>query len=93
MKFATRYDTPGCIDTFNRSITITEKFFNMSIYCRIDKKILKYELDLELFGDIDIDTSFYEIQSVGRLYANLTKSDKPSRWRRLLKQNEKLPNM
>ena len=46
-----------------------------------------------LFEDIDLDLSYYEFQSVGRLYANLTKKGRPSRWRRLLKSTEKLPNM
>lgn len=58
----------------------------MIISCRIDKQIFRYELDLGLFGDIDTNSSYFELGSVGRLYANLTKVDRPSRWRRLLSQ-------
>ena len=54
---------------------------------------MKYELFLDLFEDVDPETSYYEYESVGRLYMNLTKSNKPSRWRRLLKPTEKMPNM
>ncbi len=54
---------------------------------------MKYELDLELFSEVDTELSYYEFTSVGRLYANLTKKDRPSRWRRLLKQTEKIANM
>lgn len=54
---------------------------------------MKYELDLELFDDIDVEESKYEFNSVGRLYVNLAKKGRPNRWRRLLKQTEKLPNM
>ncbi len=93
VKFATRMDSPGCLDTFDPNITITKDAFNLSISCRIDKQVYKYELYLELFEDIDLDLSYYELGSVGRLYANLTKANKPSRWRRLLKQTEKIPNM
>jgi hypothetical protein len=48
---------------------------------------------LELFEGIDVNASYFELGSVGRLYANLTKADRPSRWRRLLKQTEKMQNM
>ncbi len=54
---------------------------------------MKYELDLELFDDIDVDDSKYEFSSVGRLSVTLAKKGRPNRWRRLLKQKEKMPNM
>jgi hypothetical protein len=85
VKFTTRMDSPGCLDTFDPNITLGNNTFYMSINCRIDKQVFRYELDLELFGDIDLNSSHFELGSVGRLYANLTKADKPSRWRRLLK--------
>lgn len=46
---------------------------------------MKYELFLDLFEEIDTDASYFEFESVGRLYLNLVKANKPSRWRRLLK--------
>jgi hypothetical protein len=48
---------------------------------------------LELFENVDVNASYFELGSVGRLYANFTKLDRPSRWRRLLKQTEKMPNL
>lgn len=48
---------------------------------------------MELFENIDVNASYFELGSVGRLYANFTKLDRPSRWRRLLKQTEKMPNL
>ena len=53
----------------------------------------KYDLDLNFFGELDTEKSTYELQSVGRLYLNLVKKGAPVRWRRLLDQTEKLPNM
>ena len=58
-----------------------------------DKQVLSYELFLDFFDEIDSEESYYEFSSVGRLYLNLVKKDKPARWRRLLKQTERLPNM
>lgn len=66
--------------------------FNFTIYCRIDKQVLKYELDLDLFGDINPDNSTVELSSVGRAMVYLDKTNKPERWRRLTKSQEKLPN-
>lgn len=86
-------DSPGCLDTFDPNITITNNSFVLLINCRIDKQVFRYELNLELFDDIDTNSSYFELGSVGRLYANLTKASRPSRWRRLLKQTEKMPNM
>ena len=48
---------------------------------------------MELFENVDLNSSYFELGSVGRLYANFTKADRPSRWRRLLKQTEKMPNL
>jgi hypothetical protein len=93
VKFATRMDSPGCLDTFDPNITINSTHFIMSISCRIDKQIFRYDLNLELFEDIDANSSYFELGSVGRLYANFTKAGGPSRWRRLLKGTEKISNM
>ena len=34
---------------------------------------MKYELTLDLFDKIDPNTSYWEFESVGRLYVNLAK--------------------
>lgn len=93
IKFAHRQDAPSCIDVFDEKITIEEKSFNMTVQCRRDDQIFRYELNLPLWGNISTNDSYFEMQSAGRIYANLTKSDKPSRWRRLLEQEKRLHNM
>mmetsp|Transcript_21415 Transcript_21415/g.20586 ORF Transcript_21415/g.20586 Transcript_21415/m.20586 type:complete len:130 (-) Transcript_21415:39-428(-) len=65
----------------------------MAVVCRVDKQPLRYELDLELFSNVDIEESYHEFASVGRIYMKLVKAKKPERWRRLLQQTEKIPNM
>jgi hypothetical protein len=54
---------------------------------------MKYELDLPLFDEVDVDESKYELGSVGRLSVNFVKKGRPNRWRRLLSSTEKMPNM
>eukprot|EP00347_Sterkiella_histriomuscorum_P021293 403334511 len=93
IKFATRFDTPGCLDTFDENITISPRNFNLTIFCKHDKNTMKYELDLDLFDDIDVEESKYELGSVGRMSVTLAKKGRPNRWRRLLQQTEKMPNM
>lgn len=66
--------------------------FNFTIYCRIDKQVNKYELNLDLFSDIDPSNSTWELNSVGRVMVFLDKTNKPERWRRLTKSKDKLKN-
>jgi len=45
---------------------------------------MKYELNLPLHFTIDPEKSYYEFNSVGRLYVNIAKKAKPNRWPFLL---------
>ena len=63
--------------------------------CRNDKKLLKYELSLDLWGQVLPEPdSYLEESSVGRVFVNLAKAEEPSRWRKLLANGTiKPPNM
>lgn len=54
--------------------------------CRNDKKLLKYELVLDLWDQVlTADTeSYLEESSVGRVFVNLAKTEQPSKWKKLL---------
>ena len=93
IKFATRYDSPGCIDIVDKQVEISEKHFSMNVSCRADKLTMLYNLELDLFNNVNLEDSYFEFSSVGRLYVNFTKEKRPERWRRLLTQTEKIPNM
>ena len=93
IKFAHRLDSPSCIDIYNQNVTITESNLTVSWMWKRYDGIHKYILNHELFENINTTTSFHEFQSGGRLYVNLTKIDKPKRWRRLLKSEERPQNM
>jgi hypothetical protein len=59
VKFATRFDSPACLDIFDSEIRIdNNRTLFLSAMCRNDKKLLKYELELDLYGDVkpfDVD--------------------------------------
>ena len=93
IKFAHRMDSPACIDTYDENVTITETNFTFSGMCKKHDGIIKFVLNHELYEVIDVDNSTYEFQSGGRLYMNLTKADKPKRWRRLLRTDDPPSNM
>ena len=63
--------------------------------CRNDKKLLKYQLDLELYDAVMPEPdSYIQPSSVGRVFLNLTKTESPSRWKRLLSESSiRPPNM
>lgn len=53
--------------------------------CRNDKKILRYEMHLKLWDCVDMEpVSYFESNSVGRLFVSLQKLEEPSRWPQLL---------
>ena len=52
VKFATRFDSPACLDIFDHSTTIVDKKLVISAMCRNDKKLLKYHTELDLYSDV-----------------------------------------
>jgi len=52
VKFATRFDSPACLDIYDDVVSLVNKTLSISAMCRNDKKLLKYELSIELFEDV-----------------------------------------
>ena len=52
VKFATRFDSPACLDIYDDVVALVNKTLSISAMCRNDKKLLKYELSIELFEDV-----------------------------------------
>jgi hypothetical protein len=65
----------------------------MSAYCRVDKVVMYYTVEMEFFDDIIVEDSTYDFSSVGRYALNLAKRKAPGRWRRLLDSKDKVPNL
>jgi hypothetical protein len=74
VKFATRFDSPACLDISELQHDIQEKQLKVSALCRNDKKLLRYQLDLPLENTINVDHSTVEVESVGRLLIKLEKA-------------------
>lgn len=53
VKFATRFDSPACLDIFDSVIRVdkNQRLF-LQAMCRNDKKLLKYELSLDLLNKV-----------------------------------------
>jgi hypothetical protein len=52
VKFATRFDSPACLDIFDHSTTLNDKKLVISAMCRNDKKLLKYYTELDLWEGV-----------------------------------------
>jgi len=52
VKFATRFDSPACLDIFDHVTTLNDRTLSISAMCRNDKKLLKYQMQMELSGDV-----------------------------------------
>lgn len=50
VKYSTRFDSPACLDIFDTEFRIENegKRLYLTSMCRNDKKLLKYELKLDL---------------------------------------------
>lgn len=54
VKFSTRFDSPACLDLFDKKYEIDQdgKAISVQAMCRNDKKLLQYSLKLTLFGEV-----------------------------------------
>jgi len=68
VKFSTRFDSPACLDIYDSVIRIdNDRTLFLSAMCRNDKKILKYELVLDLHDNVqpfEMDPELYETWKV-----------------------------
>ena len=81
------------MDIFDTEFSIENegKQLNLTSMCRNDKKLLKYELKLDLYESVSVEKSTLEDSSVGRVFVNLVKEHEPARWKRLLADNSQKP--
>ena len=52
VKFATRIDSPACIDLFNKTIVIESNYVKVEAVCRNDKRLLHYVLEVNLHSHV-----------------------------------------
>lgn len=94
IKFAHRHDSPGCLEIKNQSIEIYKNMFYFKGYCVLGDIPIKFELNLELFQDVNKEESTWDFSSVGRFHVTLKKQMANMYWDRLLRDpNEHPSNM
>jgi hypothetical protein len=52
VKFATRFDSPACLDIFDLNVDLDAQTLLISAMCRNDKKLLKYQASIELADSV-----------------------------------------
>jgi hypothetical protein len=52
IKFATRLDSPSCLDLIEKHVSITETKVSVEAVCRNDKNLLRYVLVINLYGRV-----------------------------------------
>ncbi len=94
IKFAHRHDSPGCLEIKNQTIEIYKNMVFFKGYCVLGDVPIKFELNLELYQNINKEESSWDLSSVGRFQLSLKKGMSNMYWDRLLKDaNENIPNM
>ena len=83
IKYAHRFDAPGCIEARNEMITINGSLFDFHAFCHQGESPIKIHLHLNLFNEIDKEGSTHISNSVGRYEVKLKKKSK-AYWKRLL---------
>ena len=76
VKYAHRFDAPGCMEVENRTVTIEPTLFKVEADCEQSGQLIHIQLEMDLFAEVDPDMSFYSDSSGGKLSVNLMKKEK-----------------
>ncbi|EUD65633.1 hypothetical protein C922_03879 [Plasmodium inui San Antonio 1] len=93
IKFSHRWSSPGALKVKDEEVVAKKNFFSFSALSDDTNSVTKkYTVDLKLLHDIVESETKYNFASVGKVVVTLKKKEKRI-WNRLLKSNEKNPNM
>jgi len=92
VKFAHRWDSPGCLDTKNTNVEFTPFGVSLTADCIQSNQPLHFDFNISLLEEIDVAKSSWSLEAVGRLFMNMTKVTGVI-WERLLNGTDKLPQM
>eukprot|EP01017_Pseudomicrothorax_dubius_P027684 TRINITY_DN3225_c0_g1_i5.p1 TRINITY_DN3225_c0_g1~~TRINITY_DN3225_c0_g1_i5.p1 ORF type:complete len:310 (+),score=63.46 TRINITY_DN3225_c0_g1_i5:267-1196(+) len=90
VKFAHRFDSPGCLDVKHENIKIKPWSIFLSAYCVQAHQPMLFKLNFTLYREILPEVSYWKFESVGRLFMNLTKI-LPDIWPNILQNPEEVP--
>jgi len=89
VKFAHRFDSPGCLEMKNTVVDFTSNGLYLSTHCTQSNNPLHFILNITLHEDIDLSKTYWKMESVGRLFINMTKTVSVI-WENLLIGTEKV---
>ena len=91
IKYAHKYDSPGCLEIKNLKIELKERSVKLVGYCFLGDIPIRMNYHVKLFSKINVKLSKHFQSSVGRYQFNLVKKKKDTYWRRLLDEKEQIP--
>jgi hypothetical protein len=91
VKYAYRHDVAGCATVHNETIELTESHLSIEAYCNEQDNFLKFNVEIELWADVNVTSLIWEYQPVGKHYISFQKENKPGRWRQLQREGDEKP--
>mmetsp|Transcript_70063 Transcript_70063/g.81693 ORF Transcript_70063/g.81693 Transcript_70063/m.81693 type:complete len:292 (-) Transcript_70063:185-1060(-) len=73
IKFAHRWDAPGCINIKDEVVKIESNSLYFSAFCVQANNPMKFVLNITLYDEIVPESSLWKLESVGRMHVELTK--------------------
>ena len=91
IKFAHKYDSPGCLEIKNLKVEIKEKSVKLVGYCVLGDIPIKMNYYIETYEKINPKESRHFVSSVGRYQFNLKKKKSNTYWKQLLDDKMSIP--
>ena len=91
IKFAHKYDSPGCLEIKNLKVEIKEKSVKLVGYCVLGDIPIKMNYYIETYEKINPKESRHFVSSVGRYQFNLKKKKSNTYWKQLLDNKMTIP--
>ena len=91
IKYAHRFDAPGCLDVKKEKVDVEGNVLNFTAYCIQGDTPIKFSLSLDLFEEVNQELSTFTSNSVGRYQVTLRKRES-SYWKSLLKKQAESPS-
>ena len=91
IKFAHKYDSPGCLEIKNLKVEIKEKSVKLVGYCVLGDVPIKMNYYIETYEKINPKESRHFVSSVGRYQFNLKKKKANNYWKQLLDSKMSVP--
>ena len=92
LKYAHRFDSPGCLYTWAKNLTLTQNRLYFNILGIQADTPLEFELDFPFFKPIVPEASFDKSESVGTMVIKIQKATKGI-WKRLIDEKFNASNL